>query len=519
MRILVSLSDFGAYMGAGLQTPRILTRLGAQTILQMALSQYPTDTLYECFCLASEREEFEAAIRKERKNVRIWSFSRDEYTGLLSGLQHIRDALPEDEEILLLSLDHVSSKDSVDSWIHDTRMQTAAASITTYTGFTSNLLTPDEHLSVQQTDRWVTHIESLDTSKTVPERLQTERLTGNVYFRIGRFLKDALGDVEAANTPLTLKALLLAHLARSRPLRTYTLSSYLSFASSDDFLAFTNFSQLTYPLFPLQDTYFQNTTCIVSLFHAGSQFQANGYTLPKPYLPIESRPMYCVALQRIPPLKELILVCDEQDATTYSVASVATESLTQPIRIETVSGTTMGQASTIERILLKGEIPLDEPLLLAACDVETTYHSSYLMINSDVDVILYGNPITDMKHCSNDQTGWIEHYTDNSLYSFTFKAPPPSERGTLCFTGTVWFRKASLFLNALQETYIKQTKTNGEYYIGNVIQTLIQQGVRISAVSSYGNVFRTPLEYERYHFWKNNFSTPNWGLPSFQPPT
>lgn len=515
MRILVSLSEFGAYTNSILRAPRLLTRFGARTLLQTALAQYPKEAVYECFCMDHERDIYESAIRQEREHVRIWSFPSDTYTGIFFGLQRIRDALPEDEEILLLSLEHVSTE-RADAWIQDARIQSAAASISTYTGFSSNLLTPDECLSIRKTDAWVTHLETLNKSSyTVPDLLRTERLTGNVYFRIGRFLKEALGDVETSGGPITLQALLSAHLGRTRQLRAYTLPSYLSFALPEEYLQYNEFSRFSITPYKQPSASFETTTCLVSLFSAGSQFQANGYSTPKPYLPIGSLPMYCMALQSISRLKELILICDEEDATTYSVASVASTTLQQPVRIETLSGTTMGQAATLERILLKGDIPLDAPLLLAACDVETTYMDISLL-DPTFDVILYG--ISNVSF-STQQTGWIHSYTDGTLASFTFKAPPPSERGALCFTGTVWFRKASLFLEALQQTYLQQSKTNGEYYLGNVLQTLVQSGTRMGVIPSYGTVFRTPLEYEQCHFWKTLFSTPQQGFPPLEATT
>jgi len=77
--------------------------------------------------------------------------------------------------------------------------------------------------------------------------------------------------------------------------------------------------------------------------------------------------------------------------------------------------------------------------------------------------------------------------------------------------GTMFFRKAEYFINGLQSNYNENILTNGEYYVDDVINQSIKQGlnVKVFEVENY-ICWGTPDDYETYVYWQNFFDKCSW---------
>ena len=73
--------------------------------------------------------------------------------------------------------------------------------------------------------------------------------------------------------------------------------------------------------------------------------------------------------------------------------------------------------------------------------------------------------------------------------------------------GTMLFKKASIFLEGLELIYKDNIRTNGEYYVDNLIEPLIKKGYKIKIFDvDYYLCWGTPNDYKTYNYWLEYFS-------------
>ena len=134
---------------------------------------------------------------------------------------------------------------------------------------------------------------------------------------------------------------------------------------------------------------------------------------------------------------------------------------------------------------------------------------------------------------------WVKSYSDNKtdVYIWTFKTKKIIVRDHKAFAycvidkknktvkrvvekalisndpendhmaiGSFWFRNASDFIEAAENSITSNDSVNGEHYIGNSLNYLINKGKKIKVFEvdtwiSFGN----PFELEVYYYWEDFF--------------
>ena len=77
-------------------------------------------------------------------------------------------------------------------------------------------------------------------------------------------------------------------------------------------------------------------------------------------------------------------------------------------------------------------------------------------------------------------------------------------------TGTFWFRKGRYFIEAAKELIDKDTRINGEYYVGTSINYLILQGLKVKLFEVEKWIsFGDPTELNLYYFWQDHMMSLN----------
>jgi hypothetical protein len=71
----------------------------------------------------------------------------------------------------------------------------------------------------------------------------------------------------------------------------------------------------------------------------------------------------------------------------------------------------------------------------------------------------------------------------------------------------MFFRKTSIYRMGLKDIYEKNIRTNGEYYVDDLLNPLIERGykVKVFAVDNY-ICWGTPADYKTYKYWLKHFS-------------
>ena len=100
----------------------------------------------------------------------------------------------------------------------------------------------------------------------------------------------------------------------------------------------------------------------------GSRFQKEGYTLPKPLIPVLGKPMIQVVINNLRPkvAHRFIFICLQEHLEKYQVAEKLKAWAGAGTEIVTVDQVTEGAACTV--LLAKEFINNDEPLMIANSD-------------------------------------------------------------------------------------------------------------------------------------------------------
>lgn len=159
----------------------------------------------------------------------------------------------------------------------------------------------------------------------------------------------------------------------------------------------------------------------------------------------------------------------------------------------------------------------DEELFIGACDngmhidvdkfEKAKKEADVLMISHTNDSNIEQNP---------NAHSWAVLEKDNkTLQSISLKQTvsddPMKDHAT---TGMFWFKKASNFLNNLEEMIWNKDTLNGKYYVDKVLQYCIKSGLKVKCFDVKYICWGTPQDYENYEktidYWKDFIKDEDW---------
>ena len=237
---------------------------------------------------------------------------------------------------------------------------------------------------------------------------------------------------------------------------------------------------------PLRFRGYEDTTLVLPMAGAGSRFYVQGYTTPKPLLPVDRNPMVVEAVHSLPPSKRNIFISLADHLGKYPIGKTLIDSFknSEVVSIEKV---TEGQACTCEIGLHECSVSGDQPILISACDNGAYYDlNEYYKLVDDpsVDVIVWSFTNTTTSKLYPQMYAWLDVDSEGRIHDVSIKKPfADGSKNKHCIIGTMFFRRASIFLEGLQEIYTKNIRTNGEFYVDNVLIPLFSKyNVRVFEV-------------------------------------
>jgi hypothetical protein len=97
-----------------------------------------------------------------------------------------------------------------------------------------------------------------------------------------------------------------------------------------------------------------------------------------------------------------------------------------------------------------------------------------------------------------DKTGSIKHVSVKKHF----------EGARHAIIGTMFFRRADIYKKGLQEIYDKNIRTNGEFYVDDLLNPIIQLGYNVKVFEANTYIcWGTPNDYKTYNYWLEYFSS------------
>jgi dTDP-glucose pyrophosphorylase len=204
----------------------------------------------------------------------------------------------------------------------------------------------------------------------------------------------------------------------------------------------------------------------------GSRFQKEGYTLPKPLIPVLGKPMIQVVINNLRPKvpHRFIFICLQEHLEKYQVAEKLKAWAGAGTEIVTVDQVTEGAACTV--LLAKEFINNDEPLMIANSDqwVDTDINDYLETMNREnADGLI-------MTMWANDPKWSFVRFNEKHEIIEVVEKEVVSNEATV---GIYNYKHGKDFVRAAEQMIAKNYRVNGEFYVAPVYNELIREGKKI----------------------------------------
>ena len=243
-------------------------------------------------------------------------------------------------------------------------------------------------------------------------------------------------------------------------------------------------------------------TILIPMAGAGSRFVEEGYTTPKPLLPILGKPMVVSAANALPQGEQYIFIVRDYQISDFQIDKHLTKYYPQAQTV-VLDHLTEGQAVTC--LKAKEFINNDKPLVIGASDNGMLYNTeAFEKLTHETDCIVFtfrNNPAVLAKP---QAYGWVKIDNDNNIQEMSVKKPisvtPMNDHSVV---GAFWFKTGKLFVEAAERMITQNRRINNEFYVDECINDVIQLGykAKVFEVDHY-ICWGTPNDYKTFQYWE-----------------
>jgi NDP-sugar pyrophosphorylase family protein len=511
MRIVIPMSGIGKrFMEAGYKDPKPLIEVDGKSMIHHVIDLFPGETKFHFICndehLATTR--MREVLLEKVPNAMIHEVSIHNRKGPVDAVLQIADALPDDEEIIISYCDYGTVWD-YQGFLEEMRGKSADGGIAAYIGFHPHMLGSDNYAFMKHYEKWVTAIQ--EKKPYTDNKMNEYASNGTYYFRTGAIMKRFCRQVVEQNLSVNGEfyvSLVMDCMCQARlNVRVFEIEKMLQWGTPKDLEEYKQWSEVfrKQRKEPMKFGAPIEATTILPMAGAGSRFHMVGYKDPKPLLPVNGSPMFIEAVACLPPTTELVYVCQQAHLDAYPI-----EEKVKGAKVIGIPKVTEGQACTCEIAIRDANIPLDKPVLISACDNGALYdvakHAA-LLADQSVDVIVWAFTNNPTGKLYPHMYAWLDVDSEGRIHEVSIKKAFTDKPNTHAIIGTMFFRTGKLFMEGLEECYKTNNRTNGEFYVDNVLQPLITKGytVKVFEVDHY-LCWGTPNDYKTYQYWDSHFT-------------
>jgi dTDP-glucose pyrophosphorylase len=210
---------------------------------------------------------------------------------------------------------------------------------------------------------------------------------------------------------------------------------------------------------------------VIPMAGAGSRFANDGYTLPKPLIPVHGRPMLQWVVRNLRPAQahRFVFICQRRHAVDFNLHRMLAE-WAPGCAVVMIDGLTQGAACTVlaARELIDSRLPL---MIANSDQFADTDIDAYLAAAAapGVDGLIMTMRADDAKwsYVGRDEAGRVNRVVEKQVISND------------ATVGIYNFRRGQDFVAAADEMIAADDRTNGEFYVAPVYNRLIARGQRV----------------------------------------
>ncbi len=232
---------------------------------------------------------------------------------------------------------------------------------------------------------------------------------------------------------------------------------------------------------------------VIAMAGNGQRFLDAGFTVPKPLVPIDRKPMFVRAASALPPADRWIFIYRDDMLSANILDPILSDHFTAAETIA-LSQRTNGQAQTC--LLAIAGVPDNTRVTFGACDSTFSLPADFDAEMMDADLIVFITKPT--QHMIDDPRafGWVHNSPSGTVSRITCKEPASaSVADDAVIVGAFTFANAGLFRRAAQVMIQTDRKARNEFYMDVVAAVCLEQGLNVKTVSVSNFVsWGTPAE-------------------------
>ena len=519
IQLIIPMSGVGKrFVDAGYQDLKPLIDVDGYPMIRHVIDLFPgtTDVTFICNQLHLQQTGLRAILEELAPGCRIFAVPNENRRGPVDAVARIFEHLDDAKETIVSYCDYGSHWDYV-GFLSDVRARQADGAIACYTGFHPHMLGTDNYAFVKEEGGRVVAVQ--EKQPFTDDRMSELASNGTYYFRSGAILKkyfqQLIDSGVAINNEFYVSVVYNQMIRDGLAVTSFLIEHMLQWGTPYDLEIYKGWSRYFSNIVVQQPSLdLADVTTVLPMAGRGSRFTAKAYPVPKPFLDINGAPMFLQAVNCLPPTADHVFICLADHLDEFNIEQELAKTYPQSKAVA-ISATTDGQACSCEIGIEQTGLDGERPILISACDNGVYFDTKKyqdLVSDESVDVIVWSFRNNQTSKVNPHMYSWLDVSEDGSIKAvsckkFIFDDPLK----THAIIGTMFFRKASFFMEGLQRNYALNYTTNGEYYVDDVISRNIEMGLNVKVFEVENYVcWGTPDDYETYQYWRAFFDKCSW---------
>ncbi|MBX3100900.1 MAG: NTP transferase domain-containing protein [Bacteroidetes bacterium] len=515
MHIVIPMTGLGQrFVDAGYTLPKPLIEVEGMPIIQHVVNMFPGETRFSFICRQEHLDTtpMREVLQRIAPQGRILPHPGHKKGPVFAVAEFADEILDDAEEVIVNYCDFGKWWDYA-HFLKFLRARRSDGAVPAYRGFHPHMLGKINYAFMRDDGRQ-RMLEIREKQPFTDDRMREYASDGTYYFRTGAILKKYFRQLMAQDVQVNGEyyVSMVMNLLVADGLRVdiYEIQHMLQWGTPGELEEYLRWSQFFRRVLeaPLSYAPQPGSRNLIPLAGRGSRFANEGYTLPKPLIPVGGKPMIVQAGAAMPPAEQHTFVCLQAHLDTYPQLEKELRAAYPACRIVPLEGVTEGQACTVELGLQPQD--MEYPLCIAASDNAMLYdRQAYRALAEDpaVDAIVWTFRDHPSAQLNPQMYGWVKTTPSGEVTGVSVKVPiSDNPRQDHAIVGAFSFRKARFFQEGLQYLYDRNERVNGEFYADSVIGALVALGyrVRVFEVADYIG-WGTPDDLRTYEYWQSLF--------------